>query len=356
MTAIAHINRIGCAVPRHDVHHDFVGFAATLMREPRGQALFQRMAERAGIEHRWSCLEPARHGSNGAITADNFYRRSRFPSTGERMERYEREAPALAAAAVERLGLGEERRRISHLIVATCTGFSAPGLDLEIVHRCGLDPAVERTIVGFMGCYAGVSALRLGHHIVRSDPAARVLIVAAELCTLHFQESDDIEQVLSFLIFGDGAAAALVSAAPEGLALDRFHTALLPHAADEITWRIGDLGFDMLLSGQVPQTIAEALRDGAALGGIDHRAIRLWAVHPGGRSVLDAVESALALDPAALALSRAVLRRYGNMSSATVLFVLAALLRAQGEAGARGCAMAFGPGLTAETMLFRRAA
>jgi predicted naringenin-chalcone synthase len=356
---IAHINRIACAVPPHDVHEAFVGFAGSLLQERRGRLLFERMASRSGIQHRWSSITPPRAGSNYAADGDGFYQVGRFPSTAARMGRFEAEAPVLAAAAVGGLGLdASERRAVTHVIVTTCTGFSAPGLDLEIVQRCGLDPAVERTVIGFMGCYAGLSALRLARHIVRSEPVAKVLIVSAELCTLHLQESADLEQILTFLIFGDGAAAALVSAEPQGLSLDRFHTVLAPRAASEITWRIGDLGFDMRLTGKVPAAIGEALREcaPAVLDGAERDAFAMWAVHPGGRSVLDAVESALALDRAALTASRAVLREYGNMSSATVLFVLEALMREGGEPGARGCAMAFGPGLTAETMLFRRAA
>jgi predicted naringenin-chalcone synthase len=206
-----------------------------------------------------------------------------------------------------------------------------------------------------MGCYAAISALKLARHIVRSEPRAKVLVVSLELCTLHMQETPDLEQVLTFLLFGDGCAAALVSAEPEGLALDSFYTVLLPTAADQITWNIGDRGFDMFLSGRVPHAVAAALQaeKETVLGGAEPGAIGLWAVHPGGRSILDAVEGAFALDPLKLAESRGVLRDFGNMSSATVLFVLAELLR--GSKTGAGCAMAFGPGLTAETMLFRKA-
>jgi predicted naringenin-chalcone synthase len=245
---------------------------------------------------------------------------------------------------------------VTHLIAVSCTGLSAPGIDLQLLERCGLPPSVERTVVGFMGCYAAVNALKLARHIVRSDPEARVLIVSVELCTLHLQETQDLEQVLSFLVFGDGCAAALVSADPEGLRLDRFHAALLPEAAEQITWSIGDGGFEMFLSGQVPGSVAGALKahrevvlDGAEVDEID-----LWAIHPGGRSVLDAVQAALGLAPEALVDSREVLRAFGNMSSATILFVLARIL-GRARAGERGCGMAFGPGLTAETLLFTAA-
>jgi len=354
----AHINRVAVAVPEHEVHDTFVRFAARLLRDRRSRLLFERMVSRAQIERRRSCLAPAGPGNNASVDDGGFYTLGRFPSTAQRMARYEIEAPRLAAAAVDRLGLGDGARGVTHLIVTSCTGLSAPGVDLAIVRRCGLDPSVERTVVGFMGCYAAITALKLARHIVRSEPSAKVLVVSVELCTLHLQETDDLDRLLTFLLFSDGASAALVSAAPVGLALDGFCAVLVPDAADQITWTIRDLGFEMMLSGRVPGTINEALRATAAqvLSGLAAGEIDLWAVHPGGRRVLDAVEGAFALEAPALATSRGVLRDHGNMSSPTVMFVLERLLRAKAPAGARGCAMAFGPGLTAETMLFRKAA
>jgi predicted naringenin-chalcone synthase len=205
-----------------------------------------------------------------------------------------------------------------------------------------------------MGCYAAINALKLARHIVRSEPDSRVLIVNLELCTLHLKETVDLEQILSFLLWGDGCAASLVTAEPAGLSLDSFRALLADDTRELMTWSIRDSGFDMLLSGQVPTAIHDALSghidtilDGAPVESID-----LWAVHPGGRSVLDAVERALNLGPAGLSASREVLRRFGNMSSATVMFVLEALLRTAPK-GAAGCAMSFGPGLVAETMRFR---
>jgi alpha-pyrone synthase len=344
----AYINRVAVAVPEHEVHDTFVRFAAGLLRDRRSRLLFDRMVSRSDIRRRWSCIEPA----------DGFYVPGRFPSTAQRMSRYASEAPALAHKAVDRLRLGDDIRDISHLIVTSCTGMSAPGVDLELVRRCGLDPSVERTIIGFMGCNAAINALRLARHIVRSTLTAKVLIVSLELCTLHLQETENIERLLSFLLFGDGCAAVLVSAEPGGLALDGFHAELVPEAADQVTWTVGDLGFDMFLSGKIPATIAGALRGASdrVLAGAPADAFGMWAVHPGGRTVLDAVEDAFELGQGALAASRAVLRDYGNMSSPTVLFVLEALMRDAMRAGARGCAMAFGPGLTAETMLFSAAA
>ena len=181
-------------------------------------------------------------------------------------------------------------------------------------------------------------------------------MVNLELCTLHLQETQDLEQVLSFLVFADGCAASLISAEPVGFALDSFRALTIPGTRDLITWKVRGVGFDMLLSGQVPGSIGKALEAGAAdvLRDAAKTDIELWAVHPGGKSVLDAVERGLALPPNALTASRSVLHDFGNMSSATVMFVLERLMQAA-KPGQRGCAMSFGPGLTAETMLFHAA-
>ncbi len=353
----AYINRVATAVPPYDVHEGFRHFAQSLFGDDRRALLFRRMADKSGIDHRYSFLQPSNRPEGDKIDADGFYVRGSFPDTAARMRRFERYAPGLAATAVERLQLGAARDRVTHLLITCCTGFSAPGIDLELVERCKLPLTVERTMIGFMGCYAAINALKLARHIVRSEPAARVLVLNLELCSLHLQETTNLEQVLSFLLFGDGCAACLVSADPVGSALDSFRAVLVPGTRDLITWNIGEFGFDMVLSGQVPGAIHDALQEhvGDILEGAPVAAIDLWAVHPGGRTVLDAVERAFALTPAMLSASRDVLRRYGNMSSATVMFVLEKLLRAGGR-GRKGCAMAFGPGLIAETMLFRTAA
>lgn len=349
--ATAYLNRIATAVPAHDIHRDFAGHVgAALADNPREARLFERMVRRCGIAHRYSCL------SAGDLSRGGFYARGAFPGTAERMRAFENHAPALACSAVARLLGNEERRRVTHLLTTCCTGFSAPGLDHDVIEQCGLPRGIERTMIGFMGCYAAINALKLARHIVRSEPDARVLIVNIELCTLHFQETTDLEQMLSFLIFADGCAAALVSGDSDGIALDGFRTLLIPETRDLITWNIRDYGFDMMLSGRVPTAIQSGLQAHAAdiAEGVPAHAIDLWAVHPGGRTVLEAVEHAFGLDDEALAASRAVLNDYGNMSSATVMFVLDALMRA-GARGAKGCAMSFGPGLSAEVMAFRSA-
>jgi len=353
---IAYINRIGCAVPDNDVHEPFVAFAHTLLTDPKNRSVFARMAERSGIAHRYSYLRPGNLAA-GEVDAEGFYRRGRFPGTGTRMERYAADAIRLALSAVAALDIADERQTITQVIVASCTGFTAPGLDLLLTHRLGLRADVERTIIGFMGCSAAVPALRMAQQAVRSNPAARVLVVNLELCTLHFQETSELEKVLSFLLFGDGSSAALVTAEPTGIALADFRSIVIPASEGLITWAIGDQGFDMHLSGQVPGRIAQALRAevalenaGGVLRGEGTGDVDLWAVHAGGRTVLDAVEAGLELAPKALGTSRSVLHDFGNISSATVMFVLQRLL-GQRSAG-RGLAMAFGPGMVAETFRF----
>jgi predicted naringenin-chalcone synthase len=354
MPADVYLNQIATAVPEHEVHEFFLQFAASLLaNHPRRCAIFERMAASSGIDHRYSCYAPADDPLGKSVDKDGVWRRGSLFSTRQRMEMFEAAAPILARTAVDRLQLGTDCSRISHLIVTTCTGLSAPGIDLELVSRCGLPISVERTMIGFMGCYAAISALKLARHIVRSEPQARVLIVNIELCTLHLRETHDLEKLLSFCLWSDGCAASLVTAEPSGLLLDSFHASVAFDHREFMSWSIGDDGFHMVLSGRVPAAISEALRTGRddIMQGRAIKDIGIWAVHPGGRSVLDAVERAFELDPAALAGSREVLRRNGNMSSATVMFVLEKTLKA--PAGLVGCGMAFGPGLTAETMMFR---
>jgi predicted naringenin-chalcone synthase len=315
------------------------------------------MARLSAIEHRYSFVNPISTADGSWLDAESIYVPGDFPSTARRMQLFERFAPQLAHSALDNLSLtDEERRRITHVIVTSCTGLYAPGLDFEVVNHLGLNPSVERTMIGFMGCYAAINALKSAHHIVRSVPEAAVLVLNLELCSLHFQETHELEQVLSFLVFADGCSASLVTAQKKGFAIDSFLALNIPQTSNLITWRVGNLGFDMHLSGEVPGEIGRALKEsgteitrGQAISSID-----LWAVHPGGRSVLDSVEKGLSLNRDALASSRDILARYGNMSSATVMFVLQKIME-QAQAGQQGCAMSFGPGLTAETMLFHAA-
>jgi predicted naringenin-chalcone synthase len=349
MAAVAHINGIATATPANEVHRIFVDWAEARLSDRRDARLFRRMVERAGIERRWSVLAPTEGASQ--VDPGGFYHGT-SPTTAHRMAIYAEAAPVLAEEAARRLGSGA-LDDITHLVVASCTGFIAPGVDQILASRLGLAASVQRTLIGFMGCYAGAVALRTARQIVQADGAAKVLVVAVELCTLHLQHDESVEPLLGMLLFGDGAAAAIVSGKEKGFAITRSFAAALPESHDLIRWDIGDTGFRMHLSGAVPGRIGAALAEPATRAAIEGAMpVDRWAVHAGGRSVLDAVERALDLPAEKLAPSRAVLAEYGNVSSATLLFVLERMLR-EGRRVENGVAVAFGPGLAAEGIGFR---
>ena len=344
------LNRIATAVPEHDVHRAFVEYAEQMLCDERLRTLFRRMVTKSDVEHRFSPLQLTKATNADEADAHDVYIPGSFPSTAQRMRLFEQFAPVLAAKALDRLGAAvQERKRIRHVIVTCCTGLYAPGLDFFVMDHLGLAPSTERTMIGFMGCYAAINGLKQARHIVRSEPRESVLMVNLELCSLHLNETQNLEEVLSFLIFGDGCAASLISSEPAGLEIDGFRAMQLDSTRELITWRVGDLGFDMMLSGRVPREIAKELR--AQADNMHPHDVDLWAVHPGGRSVLDAVQDGLGLCPEALRASRRVLNEFGNMSSASVMFVLHELM-GKAQPGQRGCAISFGPGITAETMQF----
>src|ERR1035437_8172186 len=231
----AHINRITTAVPQHDVHKAFIDFAAGLLPEGTVRNLFRRMARLSAIERRYSFVDPIPTEDGSWRDAEQVYVPGDFPTTARRMELFEQFAPQLARCALDKLALtDEERRDITHVIVTSCTGLYAPGLDHQIVNHLGLNPSVERTMIGFMGCYAAINALKSAHHIVRSEPDAKVLVLNLELCSLHMQETQNLEQMLSFLLFADGCAACLISAQQHGLAIDSFLALNIPQTSKMI--------------------------------------------------------------------------------------------------------------------------
>lgn len=346
MTAFPRMTAIATAAPDHDIHQAFIGWARTRLTDPRQAALFDRMAARSGIAHRWSVLPRGTDGES-PVAPGGFYAGGFMPSTSARMALYGAAAPPLAQAAISGLPSIEG---VTHIVVASCTGFVAPGIDQILCARLGLASSVERILIGFMGCYAAITALKTARHIVRSEPASRVLVVTVELSTLHLQPARDIEALLAMLQFGDGAAAAIVEGNGPGLALDAPFAIALADSGDLIRWDIGDTGFAMHLSGAVPGRIAAALADPVTRSQITgNDAVDAWAVHAGGRSILDAVETGLDLAPDALAASRAVLAANGNMSSSTLMFALEGVAR---QRPAHGVALAFGPGLAAEGLRF----
>lgn len=339
-----------------------------------GQRLVRTSFDMSGIETRRSIIgdfdretpviEPVFFDtSNGAL---------RSPSTRARNDIYVREAgPLFHAAARAALDACPEidETDVTHVVTVSCTGFYAPGPDYELVRQLGLPTSTERYNIGFMGCYAAFPALRAAAAFCVADPDAVVLVVSCELCTIHVQSSNDPDQIVASSVFGDGAAAAVVTASPApdapSLAIDRLASDLTPVGEKDMAWTIGDTGFQMVLSAAVPKII-DTYIEGAlgpllskepALAADPAAGIRHWAIHPGGRSILDKVEAKLGLSESQLEPSRRILRDYGNMSSATVLFVLKEILEQEAAEGDdRVCAMAFGPGLTVETGLFTRVA
>ena len=335
-----------------------------------GKRLISTSFDASGIERRYSALSEW----HGAAEADEpvFFEAGTgqflHPSTGARNRVYEREATALytqiAAAALE-AAEGITAAEVSHVITVSCTGFFSPGPDYRIVRALGLDPAVQRYHLGFMGCYAALPALRQAQTICRADPEAVVLVATVELCTLHVRTSNDPDTIVGSSLFGDGAAAAIITGkdlptSTPLLQLDHFETVLTPVGEEAMAWRIGDHGFEMVLGTYVPHIIDEhitgalepLLAHEPALAELPRRDIEHWAIHPGGRSILDKVEAKLELTESQLVPARETLRDFGNMSSATVMFVLQHILRsATPGRHERVCAMAFGPGLTVETAL-----
>lgn len=293
------------------------------------------------------------------------------PSTKVRNDIFGREATKLfvesAKAALDACP-GIDASDITHLVTVSCTGFFNPGPDYKIVRALDLNPAVQRYHLGFMGCYAAFPALRAAKSFCEADPDAVVLVVCAELCSLHVRTSNDPDTIMGSALFADGAAAAVISARdiPDGsplLRLDHFETVLTPVGEESMAWNIGDEGFEMVLGNYVPHIIDDHIigalepllsRD-ESLRGLPYRDITHWAIHPGGRSILDKVQSRLELTDEQLVPARETLRNFGNMSSATVLFVLKHIAGLPPQDGdERICSMAFGPGLTVETAMFTK--
>lgn len=327
------------------------------------QRLIHAVYGRSGIEQRHSVL-PDFGGEPQLYHVDD-QGHLIPPSTAQRNAVFGREAGPLAVAAADGVlsaaaADGFTKADVTHVIFASCTGFVNPGPDFQVIRQLGLRPDVQRYTLGFMGCYAAFPALRMAAQFCTADPAAVVLVICLELCTLHMQLDLRPDTILANSLFADGAAACLVSSRlpKQGYQLVGFSSTLVAESESAMAWQIGDQGFDLVLSSYVPEILgtrieklAQAAR--AEVGWRPDEPIE-WAVHPGGRAILDHVEKALALPHTALQASRQVLRTFGNMSSPTVLFVLKDLLENPASQATRCCAMAFGPGLTVELGFLER--
>lgn len=353
----------GTAVPDHEMTQaEAVSLAAELYgSELEKPQLLRALYRRCGVERRHTVVphrealawSPALDREASAVASAT----SLGPSTRERMQLYAEHAPPLAIDAVskalERASL--DPREITHLVTVSCTGFDAPGVDVRLLREFALSPRVERVNVGFMGCHGAINGLRVARGLAATSPDAVVLLCAVELCSLHYHFRWDVERAVGNAIFADGAAAIVARATPQELPwrVVASGSCLIPDSSDLMSWQIGDHGFDMYLSPQVPDAIGQHLRPWMEAWLAEHKLsvadIGSWAVHPGGPRILTAVEEALTLDRRHTDTSREVLRSFGNLSSATVLFILQQLHERQ---AALPCvALAFGPGLVAEAVL-----
>jgi predicted naringenin-chalcone synthase len=284
------------------------------------------------------------------------------PSLEERMQLYARHALPLSLAATNRCLDGLiEASQLTHLITVSCTGMSAPGLDLQIAEAMQLSPNIFRTSVNFMGCYAAIHALKMAKMICDSTPSSNVLIVCTELCTIHFQKKYTQDNAASSLLFADGCAAVVVSNikhSSNALSLNHFYSEVSYKGKADMTWELGKYGFLMTLSAFIPQLIQEDIallvQNALQKNKIDHKDISHWCIHPGGKKILDVIQSQLQLADEDLQYSRKVLSEYGNMSSPTILFVLKEILEASGSNPVNVFGVAFGPGLTMETFIASR--
>jgi predicted naringenin-chalcone synthase len=360
-----YVQHIETLVPENAYSQDFASEQMKLWLDGGKQhRLVSRVYRHSGIGTRHSVLGDFKPGAAEPMFTRGPDGKAVEPSTRERNERFARDARRMSVEVARRALAqcpGAGPTDVTHVITTTCTGFFSPGPDYYIVRELNLNPSTQRYALGFMGCYAALPALRMAWQFCQADPAAVVLVVAIELCSLHLHFEDGLDSLLANAIFADGVAAAIVSARePAGrnsYRLDSFASALIPGGEKDMTWRIGDKGFEMTLSTYVPGLIGASIRPliepALAAGGLCVEDIGRWAIHPGGKAVLDKIQEELGLTAPQVQASRAVLHKYGNMSSATSLFVLKEVL-AQEPVEARDrrvCALAFGPGLTVEAAI-----
>jgi predicted naringenin-chalcone synthase len=256
---------------------------------------------------------------------------------------------------------GHDYTKITHLITVSCTGMSAPGIEIQLKQKLPLNNSVQTYAINFVGCYAFFPALKMADAFVQSNPNASVLIAAVELCTLHFQNKDSEDHLLSNALFADGAAACLVTSEKFGknsLQLLNTEQLLLPKGANDMAWNISSEGFLMKLSSYIPQLIDEGLTQLLTTIltslNLNKEELKHWAVHPGGKRILEVFEKELSLNNEELRHSYETLKNYGNMSAPTIFFVLKEFLN-DSEIGQseKLFSCGFGPGLTIEAAVFQ---
>ncbi|WGK70151.1 type III polyketide synthase [Candidatus Haliotispira prima] len=380
----AYIYDIATAVPDQSYSQEFIlEFMKNLTDDERQKSFLEKIYRGSAIEKRHTVIEDYHREPEDY----RFYPKSADllpePSTARRNDYYIEAIEPLVRKVLEKLFRSFEASRITHLVTVSCTGFSAPGIGLFIQKEFGLSLTLQQCHIGFMGCCAAFPALRQARDIVSGEPEANVLVLCAELCSLHFQQRNDLDIMVANALFADGVAAAIVGSAesfdlgnsPRNsiLGLHRFQTNLIPDSKDDMAWRIGDCGFDMKLSAYVPRLIgsniagilqnivagfvgnARVFPEGSPDSSDPSASISHWAIHPGGRAILEKLSKVLELPAGpekALRHSYEILRQFGNMSSATILFVLERFLRREyKETPGLLFAAGFGPGLTVESAL-----
>jgi predicted naringenin-chalcone synthase len=352
------ITAIGTATPtyrhRQEAIMQFMLDANNL--DGKNRKLIPIIYRRSGIETRYSVLPDFSLERN---QSSFFKNSSHTPSLEERMTLYNEQAIELSIKAITDCLQNTDIQSITHFITVTCTGLSAPGLDILLMQKLGFSPNIVRTSVNFMGCYAALHALKIADAFCRADASAKVLIVCTELCTIHFQKSNDVDAILSSTLFADGSAACLVSSENDtkGLEIKQFYSKVALGGQGDMAWQLSSNGFLMTLSSHVPKLIKEEIKHllecSLAQLNLTAESITNWAVHPGGKNILEAVEQSLDLERTDLAKSYEILKNYGNMSSATILFVLKAIMQDTQKQG-NIFAVAFGPGITMESLILEK--
>jgi predicted naringenin-chalcone synthase len=357
------ISAIGTAAPENRFSQkEILRFMTDAQQlNPTDAQRLEKLYRASGIDYRHSVIQDfgRSRGDYSFFGNENFL--EPFPSTSHRSALYEATAKELAVKSVENLLKTKPIRlnKITHLITVSCTGMYAPGLDIDLIEALNLNKYTERTCINFMGCYGAFNALKTADYICRADPAAMVLIIDLELCTLHFQRESNLENWVANSLFADGAAAVIVepeAKKPEnkGFKMKTFFNTLVTDAKDEMSWRIGDTGFQMHLSSRIAKNIGKKIKEvtNALIekSGLNASAVSHVAIHPGGRRILEVCEEMLELPEEALQHSYDVLKQYGNMSSVTILFILQKVLE-QTRPGDKTMSFAFGPGLTVESMI-----
>jgi predicted naringenin-chalcone synthase len=357
---LSKIISIGTAVPAYkhsqqEILHFMQNVFAFNEAERRKLSFLYRQS---GIETRYSVIPDYSLPANQW----QFYPASEnlepFPTLEDRMQKFQQTAAPLSLRAI-RSCLGKfPAKNITHLITVSCTGMSAPGLDLELMNLLQLPSNTCRVSVNFMGCYAVIQALRIADAFANANKNANVLIVSTELCTLHFQKQPTTDNITSSLLFGDGAAAVLVSGNDEmiGLTIEKFYSAVDEKGKKDMAWELSSQGFLMTLSGYVPdlieQDFGKLVDDALENTGISKEEITHWCIHPGGKKILEAVHKSLDFTNGQLQWSYDILKEYGNLSSATILFVLKRMMEDLDKTKqSKIFGAAFGPGLTMETFI-----